>query len=134
MTLDQLDLFTEREHRSLGAPPVPNPHGVFDPDETLTLPNAGRHASPLGRIELVHVPSFGWIYSTSYCLGDCYRGSPLMLVRAARGDSRADALQRAVAELLDQMHAILAARDGEGSRARKSAALKVTVWARGLLA
>lgn len=132
MTLDQLDLFTEREHRALGAPPAPNRHGVFEPDETLTLPGGRGFAMPLAEVELLHVPAFGWIYSTSYHLGDCGASSPLMLVRAARGDSRQDALVRAVDELCGRMDGYLQCSNDSATRKRQARMVKA--WAQGLLA
>lgn len=138
MTADQLQLFTEREHRSLGAPPAPNAHGVYlEPDETLTLPSGrtggrGQYAMPLAEIELLHVPAFGWIYSTAYHLGDCGQSGPLSLARAARGDSRHDALQRAVDELARRMDGYL--RQHSDSATRKRQARAVREWAMGLLA
>lgn len=132
MTLDQLDLFTEREHRALGAPPVPNRHGVFEPDETLTLASPGRYGMATAEIDLVHVPAFGWIFATSYHLGDCGASSPLMLDRADRGDSRRDALVRAVDQLCGRMDGYL--QCSNDSATRKATARKVKAWARGLLA
>lgn len=132
MTLDQLDLFTEREHRALGAPPVPNRHGVFEPDETLTLASPGRYGMATAEIDLVHVPAFGWIFSTSYYLGDCGASSPLMLDRADRGDSRRDALVRAVDQLCGRMDGYL--QCSNDSATRKATARKVKAWAKGLLA
>jgi len=139
MTVDQLQLFTEREHRSLGAPPAPNAHGVYlEPDETLTLPSGrpggrGQHAMPLAEIDLLHVPAFGWIYSTSYHLGDTGRMSPLMLTRMARGDSRDDALARAVDELQTSMASVVKCGHSDSERTRKLAR-SVKAWAQGLLA
>ncbi|GEM_PF-2893153 len=132
MTLDQLDLFTEREHRALGAPPAPNRHGVFEPDETLTLASPGRFAMPMAEIELLHVPAFGWIFATSYHLGDCGSSSPLVLDRADRGDSRQDALVRAVDQLCGRMDGYLQCSNDSATRKRQARMVKT--WAQGLLA
>lgn len=126
----QLQLFTELEHRSLGAPPVPNDFGVFlEPDETLTLAN-GKHAMPLAEIELLHVPAFGWIYSTAYHLSDCGCSGPLTLTRACRGDSRQDALQRAIGDLMRGMQSYL--RQHNDSATRKRQARAVVAWLEGI--
>lgn len=69
---DQLDLFTERECRALGAPPRPNSHGVYEPDETLELVDAKR--GQVVCIDLVHVPTHGWLYAYHYSLEQCGAG------------------------------------------------------------
>lgn len=132
MSTQQLDLFTQREHRSLGAPATPNAHGVFQPDETFTLPD-GRRCMPLAEIDLVHVDAFGWIYSTSYNLGETGSSSPLMLNRMARGDSRDDALRKAVERLVISMDERLQGWHYDGAGTKKKARL-VRQWAQGLLA
>lgn len=113
MTVDQLDLFTEREHRSLGAPPVPNACGVFDADETLELRGPHRYIAQ-ARIELVHVPAFGWIYATSYHLTNGGAGYRPALKWAKRGDSRDQALTLAKVELADNMESFLQRHDSGG--------------------
>lgn len=130
MTADQLQLFTEREHRSLGAPPVPNENGVYlEPDETLELQGPHRFL-PMARIELVNLPVFGWIYATSYTLSDQGAGYRPALKWAKRGDSRGDALAKAKCELLDSMLAYLDRHSDSASAKRQ--AMTVANWLKGL--
>lgn len=128
MTVDQLDLFTEREHRSLGAPPVPNEHGVFDADETLTLRGRNRYLE-MARIELVHIPSFGWIFATAYHLTNGGGGYRPALKWAKRGDSRDHALTLAKMELANNMDSFLQrhSSDGDARQARE-----IVAWLEGV--
>ena len=60
--------------------PLPNPHGVYEPTETLMLPNpkANWRGAPLAEIDLLHL-SDGWRSAIGAMLNSCGRGEPITL-------------------------------------------------------
>lgn len=101
----QPELFGELEFRALGSPPRPNPHGVFQPDETLAVyaqrlvTGAGGKSRPrlaIARIDLVHVPGAGWLFAWSYSLSQCGSGfAPALKWRDTLRPTRQEAIDAA---------------------------------------
>lgn len=109
---EQPELFSDLVHRALGAPPRPNPYGVYEEaDETLQLvvtrtigvrSSLGPRAVPhvLAQIELLYLPCSGWIGAYSYSLSHGCVSGPLVKHRpAASGDTRQACLDDARAKL-----------------------------------
>lgn len=100
----QPELFGELEFRALGTPPRPNPHGVFQPDETLAVyREVLRHGSggksyprlAIAHIDLVHLPQ-GWLFAWSYSLSQCGSGfAPSLTWRDTLRDTRQEAIDAA---------------------------------------
>ena len=101
----QPELFGELEFRALGTPPRPNPHGVFQPDETLAVYREVLRHGPGGKsyprlaianIDLVHVPGAGWLFAWSYLLSQCGSGfAPSLKWRDTLRDTRQEAIDAA---------------------------------------
>lgn len=116
MTPNQLDLFTELEHRT------------WSPDEQLELP--GRSCRPLASIRLAAVDGDGWIYATSVNLSDCGYGYPLARKWNRLAPTRAEAIGKASAEVSAWTDRYCAGSD-ESNHA-KDQARQVRRWAAGL--
>jgi hypothetical protein len=107
---EQPELFSDLVHRALGAPPRPNPYGVYEEaDETLELlaprklhTQRGRVtvSMAIARISLLYLPCSGWIGAYSYCLSQGGVTGPLVKHRPmASGDTRQACLDDARAKL-----------------------------------
>lgn len=101
----QPELFGELEFRALGTPPRPNPHGVFQPDESLAVYahrlqlGVGGKSRPrlaIARIDLVHLPGQGWLFAWSYSLSQCGSGfAPALKWRDTLRPTRQEAIDAA---------------------------------------
>lgn len=102
---DQGDLFGEMAYRALGTPPRPNPHGVFQPDESLAVYahrlqlGVGGKSRPrlaIARIDLVHLPGQGWLFAWNYSLSQCGAGfAPALKWHDTLRDTRQEAIDAA---------------------------------------
>ncbi len=109
----QPELFGELEFRALGSPPRPNPHGVFQADETLAVYREVLRTGPGGksyprtaiaRIDLVHLPDQGWLFAWSYSLSQCGAGfAPALKWRDTLRPTRQEAVDAARQDMAKSM-------------------------------
>jgi len=108
--IDHPELFSEREFRALGAPPRPNAHDVFEPDETLAVfahklrigpGGKSRPLVPVAEIRLVQIPGKGWLFAWSYSLSQCGCGfAPSLKWRDTLRPTRQEAIDAARADMV----------------------------------
>lgn len=117
MSDDQFMLF----HPSSAPVDIQPPGPLAAPDETLSLP--GYDGKPVCEIELAHVDGLGWIYGCSYTLNDSEGWHTWSQKRPGRGDSRDDALLRAISSLRKKLTAHVLVGRYDPMRAASAAAI-----------
>ncbi|MEJ2790128.1 MULTISPECIES: hypothetical protein [unclassified Pseudoxanthomonas] len=127
----QAELFTECEYRALGAPPRPNEHGVFEPDEVLAcsatrkqydVGGAVMRRIPVAEIRLVHIPEGGWLFAYSYSLSECGSGfAPSLKWRDTLRPTREEAIDAARASMAKSLA-------GQGDSSKCKVGRVVTAW------